>query len=170
MFKSYSNNKGHSLIESILSLALISIILMLLLPICRTYFTFHNKLGNKLSQERNTRFALNYIEKEFGKFSRNSIVYIPEKQSIKGKDYMGRDVWIDLSGQRRNDKNTLIYFHKTNGEIRINKDGENNVLCNNIEDISIKEIIENELLEITITAKQTDYSISTIIRIISEWG
>jgi len=70
-----------------------------------------------------------------------------------------------MSGNRRSNKNTLLYFYKSKNEVRINKDNENNVLAVGIKDIKVTEIIEGDLLEIEVFSNEIDYSAKTILKL-----
>ena len=43
----------------------------------------------------------------------------------------------------------------------VNKNNENNVLCGNIGNVTVNELIEGKLIEIEVTAYKTGYSVKT---------
>ncbi len=157
--------KGFSLIEVLLAISLFSIIIITLLPVCTSHLLVYNKLDNELLMQHNTRFAMKYIEKEIRKCNQKSTIYIPQDRTIMSTNYSGEKTWVDLSGNKRNEPNTLIYFNKGTMELRLNKNKEHNILCSDIKDIIVTEIVEGELLQIEIIANKINYSVTRIIKI-----
>lgn len=149
------NNKGFSLLEVILAMTLFSSVLMIFIPFATRSLAMQEELEKKLTLQQNTRFALNYIEKRIRECDKQQILYNSHEKLIKSKNGTYDILWIDLSGNKRTAPNTLLYFYRSKGELRVNKNGENNVLVEDIEDIMVTEIIEGELLEIEVFAKQS---------------
>ena len=105
--------------------------------------------------------ASKYIEKSLREFNQEDIIFDSDNNIFQGKDYNDKDAWVYLSGKRSFKTNTLIYFYDATKEIRVNKNNENNVLCGNIGNVTVNELIEGKLIEIEITAYKTDYSVKT---------
>ncbi|SNR86600.1 prepilin-type N-terminal cleavage/methylation domain-containing protein [Anaerovirgula multivorans] len=162
---SHLNSKGFTLIEVILAMLLFSIIAITFIPISVSHLSFYNKLDDTLFIQQNTKFVLNYIEKRIRECDRQSTLYISQDKTIESKDFSGEEVWVDLSGKKRNNKNTLLYFYRSTGELRVNKNGEHNVLYTQIKDIEVTEVVEGELLQIKVIADKIDYSVTTTIKL-----
>lgn len=156
---------GFTLIEIILAMTLFSIIALTFIPVSISHISFYNHFDSTLFLQQNTRFALNYIEKRIRECNHQSIHYIPQDKTIESQNYSGEKIWIDLSGRKRNNKNTLLYFNRGTGELRANKDGEHNVLYTEIKDIVVTEVIEGELLQIQVIADKIDYSVAVTIKL-----
>lgn len=159
------NNRGFTLLETILSMTLFSSVLIVFIPFATRSITMQQELENTLNLQHNTRFALNYIEKRIRECDKQQITYYPDKKSIEGKNDTYNKLWIDLSGNKRMTRNTLLYFYRSRGELRVNKNGENNVLVDGIKDIAVTEIVEGELLEIEVFASRIDYSVKTRLKL-----
>lgn len=108
--------------------------------------------------KHDVHLASKYIEKRLREFNQEDIIFDSDKNIFQGKNYKNEDTWVDLSGKMSLKKNTMIYFYKPTKEIRVNKNRENNVLCGNIGDVTVNELIEGRLIEIEITAYTTGYS------------
>ncbi|SES71240.1 hypothetical protein SAMN05660297_00349 [Natronincola peptidivorans] len=159
------NNKGLSLIEVILSMSIFCCILLGLISFMMQNITIQHHLVKSLTPQQNTRFALNYIEKRIRECNQQSLIYHSTEKLIEGKNHENETIWIDLSGNKRNHYNTLLYYYAEKGELRVNKNGEHNVLIDEIEDILVTEVIENQLLAIEVFAKTIDYSVKTQIKL-----
>lgn len=146
-------------------MTLISIIVISYFPISATHLSIYNRLDNRLLIQQNTRLALHYIEKCIQECNQQMVSYFPHDKTIVSKNYLNEKIYIDLSGRKRNDKNTLLYFNRDTGELRVNKNGEHNVLCILISDIKIIEIIEGKLLQIQVVGDNNSYSVTTTIKL-----
>lgn len=164
MMKKY-NNKGFSLLEIILSMTLFSSILMTFIPFAISNIGMQQQLEDTLILQQNARFALNYIEKRIRECDKQQITYHSQQKLVEGKNETYDTLWIDLSGKKRTTPNTLLYFYRSKGELRVNKNGENNILVEGIKDIIVTEIIEGELLEIEVFSNVIDYSVKTRLKL-----
>ncbi|SDK51835.1 PilW family protein [Natronincola ferrireducens] len=153
------DNRGVTLIEIVVSITLISIVMMALTTIFIYSIGSYSRQVDEIAAKQKVQFALNYIEKRIRECDQYQITYHSNNQTIEGRDFEGKKVWIDLSGRRRNSFNTLLYFYRDRGELRVNKKNENNVLVDGIRDILVREIVEGELLEIEVIAHKIDYSV-----------
>lgn len=108
--------------------------------------------------KHDVHIASKYIEKNLREFNQEDIIFNSNKNIFQGKNYNNENVRIDLSGQISYKTNTMIYFYKYRGQVRVNKNGEHNVLCENIDDIIVNELIEGQLIEIEIVADKVEYS------------
>lgn len=98
-------------------------------------------------------------------YNQKSIIYHNKDNIFEGKDYNNKTAWIDLSGRLSRKQNTLINFYKDKGEIRVNKNNENNVLSKNIKEVIVNELIEGELVEIEIITYKSGYSSKTKLKL-----
>ncbi|AOY77055.1 PilW family protein [Clostridium formicaceticum] len=163
--KIFHSNRGITLVEVLLAMTLFAIILMSLITILTQYISYYRDYHERLAIKQSTRLALNYIEKRIRECNHQQMIYHAESQTIEGQNSMQERVWVDLSGQIRYEENTLLYFNRTTGELRVNKNKEHNVLVRNIKEIIIREIIEGRLIEIEVIAAGLDYSVKTSIRL-----
>ncbi|MBB6216611.1 prepilin-type N-terminal cleavage/methylation domain-containing protein [Anaerosolibacter carboniphilus] len=159
------SQKGFTLIETILSLTLLSIIILALGMFLSNSIRQHIKLIEIAEAQRKSRLALNYIEKRMMECNQLQFTFDPKTNTFTSKDYQNNEVWIDLSGNKRFTNNTLIYFYKVLGELRVNKKGEHNVLIDGIKDIKIIEILPGKLIEIEIHAENLNHSIKSRMNI-----
>ena len=165
LYRNCLKNKGFTLIETILALMLFSIIAITFIPISINHMSIYDRLDETLFIQQNARFALNYIEKRIRECNYQKTTYIPQDKTIESENYYGEKIWIDLSGDKRHNSNTMLYFYKEYGQLRVNKNGEHNVLYTLIKDIIPTEIVPGELLQIKVIAEKIDYSITTTIRL-----
>jgi len=154
---------GLTLIEVMISFALLSLILA-------TTFTFNlfilsqNKVqAESLREEQNLRMAMDAVEKRLREMDQQSLVYFPHQQTfrcqMKRPDQPGTmNVWLDFSGQNRNRLNTWLYFDKTSGTLRVNKKQEHNVLHRGIRDVTIEEVEPGKLIRVTLTGESATAS------------
>ncbi len=160
-----SSEKGFSLIEVIISVAVLGMVLIFISNLFNMNVKYWVSFNKELEIKRNLNITKIFIEKGVRECNQANIIYDDRNKIIKGKNSNGDIVFVNLSGKRIYDYNTLIYFYKDTKEVRINKSGEHNVLAKYIDDIIIKEIIPEQLLEIVIFADQMDYSIKFNLRI-----
>lgn len=102
--------------------------------------------------------ALKYIEKGLRELNQEDIIFDSNKNIFQSKNCNNENVWVDLSGKKSLKKNSLIYFYRITKEIRVNKNNENNVLCGNIDNVTVNELIEGQLIEIEVIADKIEYS------------
>ncbi|MGI6426656.1 MAG: prepilin-type N-terminal cleavage/methylation domain-containing protein [Natronincolaceae bacterium] len=149
---------GFTLIESIISIALTSIIII----ITSSLFSFTLNSYKRYTDTRQIKYdvhiASKYIEKGLKEFNQEDIIFDSEKNIFQSKNCNNENIWVDLSGKKSLKKNTLIYFYRTTKEIRVNKNNENNVLCGNIYNVVVNELIEGRLIEIEVIADEIEYS------------
>ena len=153
------NRKGFTLIELIVSLTLGIVILTVVL----NYFSFvYKNIYNKydhIVHMRNTRFALNYIEKRLRDVDQSTIIYHSNLKAFEGLTSSGVRRWIDLSGYMRN--SAFIYFNRPTRQLRVNMNSENNVLVPFVYDVAVREIGTNNVVEIEVYASEIDYSVKS---------
>ena len=114
-----------------------------------------------LQTRHDVHIASRYIEKSLREFNQEGIIFDSDNNIFQGKDYSDKDAWVYLSGKKSVKINTLIYFYDATKEIRVNKNNEHNVLCGNIRNVTVNELIEGKLIEIEVTAYKTEYSVKT---------
>ncbi|NLM03582.1 MAG: hypothetical protein GX214_00980 [Clostridiales bacterium] len=164
LFK-FKVKSGFTLLETILATTILSSILIIFIPLCIQNLSMQEDIEKELTYKHNVRIVLNYIEKNIRECDKLKIKYHPDKKTIEGSNDIYKTFYIDMSGNRRSNKNTLLYFYKSKNEVRINKDNENNVLAVGIKDIKVTEIIEGDLLEIEVFSNEIDYSAKTILKL-----
>ncbi|MEN1759300.1 prepilin-type N-terminal cleavage/methylation domain-containing protein [Anoxynatronum sibiricum] len=150
-----------TLIEVMISLALISLLLLVTYTGSLFVFSHHRQQSHQFKEEQNLRQAMDAIEKRFREMNQQEITFHPAQQSFKSRvprtDFPGMTtVWIDFSGINRNRLNTWLYFDRTSGTLRVNKNNEHNVLYTGIEDILITEVISGKLVEITLIGQRVN--------------
>lgn len=126
-------------------------------------FAFNNyrRHTDHWQTKHDVHIASKYIEKSLREFNQENIIFDSDNSIFQGKDYSDKDAWVYLSGKKSFKTNTLIYFYDATKEIRVNKNNENNVLCGNIDNVTVNELIEGKLIEIEVTAYKTEYSVKT---------
>lgn len=152
---------GLTLIEVMISMALISLLLMAAYSGSFFIMTHHRQQSHQFKEEQNLRQAMDAIEKRFRELNQQNITYQPAqktfKSSIPRAGFPGTTtVWIDFSGFNRNRLNTWLYFDRTSGTLRVSKNHEHNVLYTGIEDILITEVIAGSLIEIKLVGRRID--------------
>ncbi|NMA03776.1 MAG: hypothetical protein GX925_03615 [Clostridiales bacterium] len=146
------------MIECIISIALISIIIIsssLLFSFALNSYKYYT---DTWQIKHDVHITLKYIEKNLREFNQENIIFDSSKNMFQGKNYNNDNVLIDLSGEISQVKNTLIYFCRAEKQTRVSKNREHNVLCDNIGDIIINELIEGRLIEIEVIADKIEYS------------
>lgn len=151
------NKRGFTLVELIIASAITLVIIATLTNFLSfTYSNTYKKI-DEIVHVRNTRFALNYIEKRLRDMDQMTLVYYSDIKAIKGYTNSGFIRWIDLSGTRRN--NAFIYFNRSTKQLRVNINNENNILVSFIEHVEIREIEPSNLIEIEVFASEIEYSV-----------
>ncbi len=150
--------KGFTLIECVTSIALISIIMTGTFLLFSFVFDSYNHYIDFQQVKHNVHITLKYIEKRLKEFNQESIVFDSDTNIFQGKRYDDKTVRVDLSGEKSFKTNTMIYFYKPKNEIRVNKNGEHNVLSCGIEDIIVRELVKSRLIEIEVIADKAEYS------------
>lgn len=159
-YKEFKNQQGgFTLIESMISIVLISIIMvgafLLFSSACNNYKHYIDSLQTK----HDVDITLKYIEKRLREFNQEDIIFDSKKNIFQGKNYDNKVVWVNLSGEIPQNRNmTLIYFDKSKKKVGVNKNQEHNVLARNIGDIIVNELVEGRLLEIEVISDRTGYS------------
>ena len=156
-----NKQEGFTLVECIVSIALISIIMIgisLILSFALNSYGRHIVLWQT---KHDVYIASKYIEKSLREFNQEDIIFDSNNNIFQGKDYDNKSAWVYLSGKRSFKTNTLIYFYNDTKEIRVNKNNENNVLCGNIGNVIVNELIEGKLIEIEVIAYKAGYSVKT---------
>ncbi|MDR5658207.1 prepilin-type N-terminal cleavage/methylation domain-containing protein [Serpentinicella sp. ANB-PHB4] len=161
----FKNNKGFTLIEILIALSFSAIILMTL----STYLNFAYRQTSKqiegVAHNYHTRFAMSYIEKTLREMDQTRITFHRSRTTFEGFNSQEKHVRVDLSGNQRNQFNTLLYFNRSTNQIRVNMRNEHNVLATFIEDIRVTEIIEGKLIEIKVISSKNNDSVKTKIYI-----
>lgn len=153
-----NRQKGFTLIEAIISIALITIIITAASSLFALAFNGYKRYTDTRQIKYDVHIASKYIEKGLREFNQEDIIFDSDKNIFQSKNCDCDNVWVDLSGKKSLKKNTLIYFYRTTKEIRVNKNGEHNVLCGNIDDVTVNELIEGQLIEIEVIADKIEYS------------
>lgn len=149
---------GFTLIESLVSITLISIILIGIFSVFNfTIRSYKNYIEN-LEIEHGVNYTLRYIEKRLREFNQENIIFDSEKNLFIGERHNGQKAYIDLSGRVSHRGNTLLYFYRATRQVRVNKNQENNVLVGKIDDIIVRELVEGKLIEIEVIASKIKYS------------
>lgn len=149
------------MIECIISVALISIIITGSSLLFSFAFNSYKHYTDTWQIKHDVHTTLKYIEKNLREFNQKNIIFDSNENIFRGKNYNNDDVLIDLSGEISQVKNTLIYFCRAEKQTRVSKNKEHNVLCDNIGDIIINELIEGRLIEIEVIADKIEYSAKT---------
>lgn len=145
-----NRQKGFTLIECIVSIALISIIIINASSVLSFAINSYKHYTETWQVEHNQQLALKYIEKRLKEFNQESIIFDSKNNIFQGTRHNGQIGYVDLSGKISYNKNTMIYFYKTRKEVRVNKNSEHNVLVSNIDDVIVNELIEGKLIEIEV--------------------
>lgn len=156
-----NKQKGFTLIECIVSIALISMIMISISLILSFALNSYGRHTDDWQTKHDVYIASKYIEKSLREFNQEDIIFDGDNNIFQGKDYDNKSAWVYLSGKRPFKTNILIYFYDDTKEIRVNKNNENNVLCGNIGNVTVNELIEGKLIEIEVTAYKTGYSVKT---------
>jgi prepilin-type N-terminal cleavage/methylation domain-containing protein len=150
--------KGFTLIESIISITLVSIIIILTFSLFSFALNSYKRYTDIRQIKYDVHMALKYIEKGLRELNQEDIIFDSNKNIFQSKNCNNENVWVDLSGKKSLKKNSLIYFYRITKEIRVNKNNENNVLCGNIDNVTVNELIEGQLIEIEVIADKIEYS------------
>lgn len=156
------NRKGLTLIEIILSFALLSLVLITFHTCVMFGLTQHNRQQAQLKADRNLRLSVDLIEKRLREMDRQSIVYKPAQKTFEAVMKVPQhsspvNVKVDLSGMNKlYGHHTWIYYSRTTGTLRANKAGEHNILSTGISRIEVTELIAGQLFEITLTGEETN--------------
>lgn len=153
-----SQQKGFTLIECIVSIVFIFIIITSIFLLFSFAFNNYKHYIDSRQIKHDVHITLKYIEKRLKEFNQEDIIFDGDKNIFQGKNYDNKSVWVDLSGKKSFKTNTMIYFYRPTKEIRVNKDKEHNVLCGNIGDIIVNELVEGQLIEIEVIADKIEYS------------
>ena len=151
-----SQQTGFTLIECIVSIVFIFIIITSIFLLFSFAFNNYKHYIDSRQIKHDVHITLKYIEKRLKEFNQEDIIF-DRQEYISGK-IMIKSVWVDLSGKKSFKTNTMIYFYRPTKEIRVNKDKEHNVLCGNIGDIIVNELVEGQLIEIEVIADKIEYS------------
>lgn len=151
------NQKGLTLIEVMISFALLSLIMLTVFQ-----FNFFIMANNKaqaqtMEAEQNLRQAMEFIEIRLREMDTQTLQYVPAQQTFKARmqrpDGSGEMVvWMDFSGKNRNRLNTWLYHDETSKTLRISKNREHNVLHLNIDSVDVEEVTPGSLIRITLTS------------------
>ena len=158
MSRQGSASSGLTLIEVMISFALLSLILATTFTFNLFILTQNRAQAEAFQEEQNLRLAMEAIEKRLREMDQQTLTYHPQQQTFKAQ--MKRpsqpgtmNVWMDFSGLNRNRLNTWLYFHRDSGTLRVNKNKEHNVLHYGIEDVVIEELEPGSLIKVTLTGK-----------------
>ncbi|WP_093313227.1 type II secretion system protein [Tindallia californiensis] len=168
------NSKGLTLIEVILSFAMMTLLVATMVT-GSTFITKHNKAQmRQLRYEQNIRYAVIAIDKRFQQSNRQELYYQSDQQLFTSNVYDNvkdewRFVYFQFDGAFTDRKNTWLYFHKDSNSLRVNLNGEHNVLASGIDRIEIEEIENNRLVCLRVFCSASDYSASIDIRISPLW-
>ena len=162
--------KGLTLIEIIISFALLSLVLMTMATGSLLIQTQSQEQIRQLRSRQNIDHAVIAIEKRFQLSNQQRIRFQANQQtfhSLMTSDQQPgmKSVWMDFSGSQRNTPNTWLYFHRTTGTLRVNLNQEHNVLISGIGHIETREIIPDRLIRIILYCQETGYHASTDVRI-----
>lgn len=137
---------------------LISIIITGIFSLFSFVFGSYKHYMDTWQIKHDVHIALKYIEKRLREFNQVDIVFDSDKNIFRGKNYKNESARVDLSGNISYKMNTMVYFYKSKGEIRFNKNNEHNVLADNIKDVTVNELVEGQLIEIEVIPNKTEYS------------
>ncbi len=162
--------RGLTLIEVMISFSLLSLVLMTMAT--GSLFVQRNSQEqiHRLRQEQNIRYAVIAIEKRFQQSNQQRIRY-EEAQQLFTSELFDEDkaewytVFFQFNGMQAARKNTWLYFHQTSGTLRVNLNGEHNVLLSGIDTIHTAVVIPDRLVRLTVICKATGYEASTDIRL-----
>ncbi len=151
------NQKGLTLIEVIISFALLSLIMLAVFQFHFFIIVNSKAQAETMETEQNLRQAMGFIEKRLREMDNQTLQYVPAQQTFKSRmkrtDGPGQiTVWMDFSGRIRNSLNTWLYHDKTSKTLRVSKNREHNVLHLNIDTVEVEEITPGSLIKITLTS------------------
>lgn len=168
--KTFFNLQGLTLIEVMISFLLLSLLLMTM----ATSSSFIQKSSQQQMQqlrcEQNIRHGIIAIEKRFQQSNQQRIAYRKDQQLFISELYdEDKDEWYRVffrfDGYHTTRKNTWLYFHRASGTLRVNLNGEHNVLLSGIGLIETDVLLPDRLVRITVHCKETDYQASTTIKL-----
>ena len=151
------NQRGLTLIEVIISFALLSLIMLTVFQFNFFILANNRAQAQTLEDEQNLRQAMEFIEKRLREMDAQTLQYVPAQQTFKSRmqrsDGPGQlTVWMDFSGKNRNRMNTWLYHDETSKTLRVSKNREHNVLHLNIDTVEVEEITPGSLIRITLTS------------------
>lgn len=164
------NNQGVTLLELILVLLLCSLLVSLYIGIVSQSIHYWQEKIEEIRIHENLQYSMHFIEKNLRQFNQQQLEYFPDILQIRSENSQGETSYMDFSGKIIYHYNTYLYYHAGNRQLRINRNKEHNVLAQNIDNIEVREIIPDILLEVTISSfdKQGEmYSLKSKIRICS---
>ena len=149
------NQRGLTLIEVIISIALLSLIMLTVFQFNFFILANNRAQAQTLEDEQNLRQAMEFIEKRLREMDTQTLQYVPAQQTFKSRmqrsDGHGQiTVWMDFSGKNRNRMNTWLYHDETSNTLRVSKNREHNVLHLNIGAVEVEEITPGSLIKITL--------------------
>lgn len=159
--------KGLTLIEIIISFALLSIILLTVFTMSAFVMKENRHQADVLKDGQVLRESLDLIEKRLREMNRYAVTYLPEEKTFQcvmkvPESNQPVTVRVDLSGKTRSAHHTWVYFNRNTSSLMVNKKGEHNVLSREIADLDVKEIVPGRLFEISLTGTHSEQPLSFI--------
>lgn len=154
-----NRQKGFTLIEVIISIALITIIITATSSLFALATNSYKRYTDTWQVKHDVHTALKYIEKGLKEFNQEDIIFDSDKNIFQSKNCDNKNVFVNLSGKvPRKQDISLIYFNRPEKRVGVNKNGEYNTLANDIDDIKVNELIEGQLIEIEVVTDKIEYS------------
>lgn len=164
--QSIINQRGLTLIEVMISFALLSLIMLTVFQFNFFIMANNRTQAQTMEAEQNLRQAMAFIEKRLREMDTQTLQYVPAQQTFKARmqrpDGPGQmTVWMDFSGKNRNRLNTWLYHDETSKTLRVSKNREHNVLHLNINEVEVEEIKPGSLIKITLTSSTAQHENSS---------
>ena len=165
-----STQEGLTLIEVIISFSLLSLLLMTMATGSAFVLRNSQEQIHRLRQEQNVRHAVIAIEKRIQQSNQQRIRYQSNQNLFVSELYdetihQWYPVYLQFNGMQTNRRNTWLYFHRVSGTLRVNLNGEHNVLLSGIGLIETDVLMPDRLVRITVHSRETDYQAYTDVRL-----
>lgn len=146
------NHKGFTILELMLVLLLCSLLVFVYTGVVSQSIHYWQENIEQVRINENLQYSLHYIEKNIRQFNQQQIEYFSEIQQIKSENSQGQTSYMDFSGKMIHNRNTYLYYHAGNRQLRINRNTEHNVLAKDIDQVRIIEVIPGNLIEVSLSS------------------
>jgi prepilin-type N-terminal cleavage/methylation domain-containing protein len=166
--KKILNTEGFTLLEMMLTLFISSLLVFIYITLNSQSITYWQENIEKIRINENLQYSLHYIEKNLRQFDQQHIEYFPELLQLKSENSQGQTSYMDFSGRIIYTRNTYLYYHAGNRQLRVNRNTEHNVLARDIDQVNVREIIPGTIIEVSLSTfdKQgVEHTLKSTIRI-----
>lgn len=146
------NNKGFTLLELMLVLLLCSLLVSVYIGVISQAISYWQEHIEQIRISENLQYSMHFIEKNLRQLDQQQITFSSDIQQIMSKNSQGQTSYMDFSGRKIYNINTYFYYYAGNRQLRINRNREHNVLATNIDQVEIREIIPNKLIEVSLSS------------------